>query len=90
MDQKYYVGRRWIISGREEFQMHKCLSRTTDFCDSGYIKRYPDRVWQFSKQGAKNIVERRNAAEWNKNCEYFMIPVETVLGSEANMSMVAD
>ena len=80
MAQKYFVGRRWKISGREEYQMKKCLSRATDFCDMGYIKRYPDRVWQFSKQGAKGIVDRCNAGSWNKNCEYFMIPVETVLG----------
>lgn len=79
MQSKFYVGRKWLISGREEYQMKKCLSRATDFCDMGYIKKYPERVWQFSRQGAKNIVERCNSGSWNKNCEYFMIPVSEVL-----------
>lgn len=79
MQSKYYVGRKWLTSGREEYQMHKCLSREADFCDKAYIKKHPGSVWQFSKQGAKNILERRNAAEWDKNCEYFMIPVSEVI-----------
>ena len=78
MPNKYFLGRIWKRSGRKEYQMHKCCD---NFCDEGYIKRYPERVWQFSKQGAQNIANRKNAAEWNKNCEYFIIPVEEILGT---------
>ena len=72
MENKFYVCRIWKRSGRVEFKMHKCLD---NYCDKAYLDRYPDRVWQFSKSGAKKIVDRCNAAEWNKNCEYFMQPV---------------
>ena len=72
MGNKFYVCRIWKRSGCVEFKMHKCLD---DYCDKAYLDRYPDRVWQFSKNGAKRIVDRCNATELNKNCEYFMQPV---------------
>lgn len=73
-EKKYYVGRKSKITGRVEYQRCKCLDR---FCDETYIKNNPKSVWQFSRQGAKNIAERENARNWNY--EYFVIPVEQIL-----------
>ena len=74
MPSKYYVARESLISGRVEYQRCKCIDR---FCSEAYIKANPKDVWQFSKQGAVNIVNRENARGWNY--KYFIVPVSEIL-----------
>ena len=73
---KYLVARTSKLTGRTEYKQHKC---TDIYCGEKYVQLYPDRVWQFSKQGAKGIVDRENAHGWNY--EYFMVPVSDVLNA---------
>lgn len=70
---KYYVRRKSDITGRVEYQRTKCLD---NWCPGAYIKAHPERVWQFSYGGAKNIVERNNSYGWHY--EFSMVPVEEV------------
>lgn len=75
---KYFVGRKSKITGQVDYQYAKCRDL---YCSEKYIRTYPKRVWQFSKQGAKGIVDRENgiASMHGWNYEYFMIPVTDIL-----------
>lgn len=78
MGEKYYVGRRWPLSGREEFLTTRRFDRQATFCDAEHIKKYPGTVWQFSESEARKLVDKCNAPELDAYCEYFMIPVEKI------------
>ena len=75
---KYFVAKCSMYSGRVEYQRCKCSEL---YCSEEYIRRYPDRVWQFSKQGAEKICEARNRLGWH--CVWYPVPVEDILGKEA-------
>ena len=77
---KYYVARRHPTKGIQ-FQMNKCLDNK--WCYAEYLLKYPEDVWQFSKQGANGIVKRYKEYESYKKSgvrfEYFIVPVDDVL-----------
>lgn len=68
---KYRVYRKFKISGRVEVLRTKCSNY---WVSKQFLEIYPERVWQFSQQGAKEIVERSNRT--TRNYEYWMEPVE--------------
>jgi len=71
---KYLVARTSKLTGRTEYKQHKC---TDIYCSKEYLYKHPERVWQFSKQGAQKITERENKLHgWN--FEYFMVPVSEI------------
>lgn len=55
---KYYVCRISKITGRKEYKLRKTL----DIYVGEMLK---GNCWQYSKQGARGIVERENAHGWN-------------------------
>lgn len=68
---KYYVARKSKFTGREEIKRTKCAD---EWCSIEYCKKYPDRIWKFSKQGAAGIVTRENKFHsWGY--EFYIIPV---------------
>lgn len=76
---KYFVGRKSKYTGKVEFKKCKTLD---NWCSLLYVVQFPDRVWQFSRQGAKGIVKRYTELRW-LGYEYFIVPVEDVLGKES-------
>ena len=72
---KYYVARRHPTKG-VQFRMNKCLDNK--WCYAEYLLKYPEDVWQFSKQGATKIVKRYREDD-SRYFEYFIVPVDNVL-----------
>lgn len=68
---KYRVYRRSLYSGQVEVLKTKCSGH---WCSEKYLELYPKKVWKFTKQGAKGIVNRESAC--NQNYEYWMEPAE--------------
>lgn len=71
---KYYVARKSKLTGRVEYQMNKCSDKK--WCSARYILLFPEDVWQFSRQGAKKIVDRYNGLGWHYDC--FVVPVSDI------------
>lgn len=61
-ENKYYIFRESEHTGRIEILRTKC---TDEWCDKRYLEIYPDRVWKFSKSGAKKIIDRQTSRGWH-------------------------
>ncbi len=59
---KYLIYRESKYTGSVEILQTKC---TDTWCGERYYKEHPDRVWKFSKAGAKKIIERKESNGWN-------------------------
>lgn len=75
MTDKVYIGRKSRYTGRVEFKDTKCGE---SWCGEVWVKNYPDRVWKFSKSGAKKIIQRYESYGWN--WDYFVVPVDEFEG----------
>ena len=76
---KYYVARKRKTTGRIDLQ--RCKGLSNYWVSPEYAKRSPGDVWQFSKRGAENIINRYNKSNARGWYEYLIIPVSDILTS---------